>query len=136
MKFMRSLCWVWMVGLTILILFNAPVSVTRQADKSHPQVTRIEWIGPFGVPSYLPSGSVTRSSIDFSRLIAALLAVNLLPAVILWRSEVIGEWLFRRVPPPQALPGNRRERERHFPSAAAAATLPFRRNHPPKHAAR
>ncbi len=95
MKFMRAACWVWIVVSTTLILFWSPVAVTRQADKSRPQVTRIEWIGPFGEPFDVFRSSVTRSSIDFSRLIAALLAVNFLPAVILRRSEVIGEWLHR-----------------------------------------
>jgi hypothetical protein len=55
----------------------------------------IEHIGPFGAPFDHSGSYVTRSSIDFSRLIVALLAVNFLPAVILWRSEVIGEWLRR-----------------------------------------
>jgi hypothetical protein len=96
MKFMRSLCWVWMVVSTTMILFHAPVSVTRHDHYgSHDITEEIEYIGPFGAPFYFSGSPVTRSSIDFSRLIAALLAVNFLPAVILWRSEVIGEWLRR-----------------------------------------
>ena len=92
---MRVACWAWIVVSTAVILFWAPVSVTRQADKSRPQVTRIEWIGPFGEPfeSYRPD--ITKSSIDFSRMIAALLAANFLPAVILWRFKPIGDWLDR-----------------------------------------
>ena len=66
MKFMRAACWVWIVVSTTLILFWSPVSVTRQADKSRPPVTRIEWIGPFGEP-LRPRSNVTKSSIDFSR---------------------------------------------------------------------
>ena len=95
MKFMRAACWVWIVVSTTLILFWSPVAVTRQADKSRPQVTRIEWIGPFGEPleNYRPD--ITKSSIDFSRMIAALLAANFLPAVILWRFKTIGDWLDR-----------------------------------------
>jgi hypothetical protein len=83
-KFMRSLCWVWMVTLTTVILFNAPVSVTRDhyLYGSHHITEDFEHIGPFGAPFYLSGPSVTRSSIDFSRLIVALLAVNFLPAVI------------------------------------------------------
>ena len=94
MKFMRAVCWVWIVASTTLILFWSPVSVTRQADKSRPQVTRIEWIGPFGEP-LAPRSNITKSSIDFSRMIAALLAANFLPAVILLRFKTIGEWLHR-----------------------------------------
>jgi hypothetical protein len=122
MKFMRVACWVWIVVSTTLILFWSPVSVTRQADKSRPQVTRIEWIGPFGEPLG-PRYNITKSSIDFSRMIAALLAANFLPAVILWRFKTIGEWLDRRVPPPEALPGNRRERERREREAAFVLML-------------
>jgi hypothetical protein len=96
MKFMLSLCCVWMVVSTTMILFHAPVSVTRHDHYgSHDITEEIEYIGPFGAPFYFSGSPVTRSSIDFSRLIAALLAVNFLPAVILWRSEVIGEWLRR-----------------------------------------
>jgi hypothetical protein len=62
----------------------APVSVTRKTyDRSDPQVTTIEWIGPFKEPE--KAFRVTKSSIDFSRLLVALLVVNCLPAVILWR---------------------------------------------------
>ena len=74
-----------------LILFWSPVSVTRQADKSRPQVTRIEWIGPFGEPLE-PRSNITKTSIDFSRMIAALLAANFLPAVILWRFKATELW--------------------------------------------
>ena len=51
----------------------------------------MDW--PFREP--FRSYSVTKSSIDFSRLIVVLLAANVLPAVILWRSEEIGEGLRR-----------------------------------------
>ena len=98
MKFMRAVCWIWIVASITVILFWSPVSVTRdylERDGSHDITEDIEYIGPFGAPFYRSGSSVTRSSIDFSRLIAALLAVNFLPAVILWRSEVIGEWLRR-----------------------------------------
>jgi hypothetical protein len=94
MKFMRAACWVWIVVSTTLILFWSPVAVTRQADKSRPQVTRIEWIGPFGEPLE-PRSNITKTSIDFSRMIAALLAANFLPAVIIWRFKTICEWLDR-----------------------------------------
>jgi hypothetical protein len=56
-------------------------------------VTSIEWIGPFGKP--FRSHAVTKSSIDFSRLIVVLLAVNFLPAVLLWRHDEIAGWLER-----------------------------------------
>ena len=94
MKFMRAACWVWIVVSTTLILFWSPVAVTRQADKSRPQVTRIEWIGPFGEPfrKYV----VTKRSIDFSRLIVVLVAVNFLPAVLLWRHDEVVGWLERQ----------------------------------------
>ena len=92
MKSMRTVCWIWIVASTTVVLFWAPVSVTRDY-RSGSHVTSIEWIGPFGEP--FRSLSVTKSSIDFSRLIVVLLAANLLPAVILWRSEAIGEWLQR-----------------------------------------
>ena len=93
MKFMRVACWVWIVVSTAMILFWAPVSVSRQADKT--QVTSIEWIGPFGEPFRSYRQDITKTSIDFSRMIAALLAANFLPAVILWRFKTIGEWLRR-----------------------------------------
>ena len=51
--------------------------------------TRIAKIGP---PAWT---FASEWSSGVSRLIVALLAVNFLPAVILWRSEVIGEWLRR-----------------------------------------
>lgn len=58
-------------------------------------VTQIEWIGPFASPRDFVGtfGSMTlvKSSIDFSRLIVALLVVNFLPAVCL-----IGLWLRHR----------------------------------------
>ena len=94
MKSMRVLCWAWIVASTIVILFQAPVSVTRQDSKSRPQVTRIEWIGPFGEP--LRRYDVTKSSIDFSRLFVALLAVNFLPATLLWRHNEVAGWLERQ----------------------------------------
>lgn len=80
MKSLRFLCLGWIVAATIAILFAAPVSVTRRYDTNF-QVTSIEWIGPFKQPfdKYL----VTKSSIDFSRLVVALLVVNFLPAVML-----------------------------------------------------
>ena len=95
MKFMRVACWVWIVVSTTLILFWSPVAVTRQDDKSDPQVTRIEWIGPFGEPSW-PRSNITKSSIDFSRMIAALLAASFLPAVLLWRHDEVAVWLERQ----------------------------------------
>ena len=98
MKNLRVICWVWIVASTIVILFRAPVSVTRQDGKSRPQVTRIEWIGPFKEPfsERFTRGDVTKSSIDFSRLVIAILAANFLPAVLLWQhNEVVG-WLERR----------------------------------------
>jgi uncharacterized protein YggT (Ycf19 family) len=91
MRNLRVLCWGWIVGSTLVILFSAPVSVTRQESRS--QVTSIEWIGPFGEP--FRSYDVTKSSIDFSRLIVVLLAVNFLPAVLLWRHDEIAGWLER-----------------------------------------
>ena len=95
MKFMRVACWVWIVVSTTLILFWSPVAVTRQADKSRPQVTRIEWVGPFGEPLE-PRSNITKTSIDFSRMIAALLAANFLPAVLLWRHNEVAGWLERQ----------------------------------------
>ena len=96
MKFMRVACWVWIVVSTTLILVWSPVAVTRgQADKSRPPVTRIEWIGPFGEPLE-PSSSIIKTSIDFSRMIAALLAANFLPAVLLWRHDEVAGWLERQ----------------------------------------
>ena len=72
----------------------APVSVTRQDGKSRPQVTRIEWIGPFG--ERFTRCDVTKSSIDFSRLFIALLAANFLPAELLWRHDEVVGWLERQ----------------------------------------
>jgi hypothetical protein len=87
---LRVLCWVWIVAATILILLSAPVSVTRPGYGGD-KLTTIEWIGPFKEP--YKSHRVTRSSIDFSRLLVALLAVNFLPALILWRhDEIIRSW--------------------------------------------
>jgi uncharacterized protein YggT (Ycf19 family) len=77
MRSLRVLCWIWIVVSTLVILFSAPVSVTRKNYTSDSQVTRIEWIGPFGEP--FRSYAVSKSSIDFSRLIVVLLAVNFLP---------------------------------------------------------
>ena len=84
MKFMRVACWVWIVVSITVILFWSPVSATRDhyLYGSHHITEDIEHIGPFGAPFYLSGPSVTRSSIDFSRLIVALLAVNFLPAFI------------------------------------------------------
>jgi uncharacterized protein YggT (Ycf19 family) len=74
MKNLRVLCWVWIVASTLVILIFGSGLVTRQ-DESRPQVTSIEWIGPFGKP--FRSHAVTKSSIDFSRLIVVLLAGKL-----------------------------------------------------------
>jgi hypothetical protein len=89
MKELRPLCWFWIVAATMLILLVAPVSVTRR-DAKDTQLTRIEWIGPFTEPYAIYR--VTKSSIDFSRLIVALLVVNLLPAVVLWQHNGIVHW--------------------------------------------
>ena len=92
---LRLLCWVWIVGSTIVILFHAPVTVTRKSyTSSDSQVTSTEWIGPFTKP--LDAYRVTRSSIDFSRLVVVLLAVNFLPAVMLWRHDEVVGWLERQ----------------------------------------
>ena len=92
---LRLLCWVWIVGSTIVILFHAPVTVTRKGyTSSDSQVTSTEWIGPFTQP--LNADRVTRSSIDFSRLVVVLLAVNFLPAVMLWRHDEVVGWLVRQ----------------------------------------
>ena len=92
---LRLLCWVWIVGSTIVILFHAPVTVTRKSyTSSDSQVTSTEWIGPFTQP--LDAYRVTRSSIDFSRLVVVLLAVNFLPAVMLWRHDEVVGWLERQ----------------------------------------
>jgi hypothetical protein len=115
---MRVACWAWIVVSTTLILFWSPVSVTRQADKSRPQVTSIEWIGPFGEPFRSHRQDITKSSIDFSRMIAALLAANFLPAVLLWRHDKVAGWLERQQRHPvtsDQAPGNEmltRERAR------------------------
>ena len=85
---LRLLCWLWIVGSTIVILFHAPVTVTRKRS-SDSQVTSTEWIGPFTQPRDGYAYSVTRSSIDFSRLVVVLLAVNFLPAVLLWRHDEV-----------------------------------------------
>jgi hypothetical protein len=90
MKNLRILCWVWILAATIAILFHAPVSVTRKNLVTDSQVTSTEWIGPFTQP--LNAYRVTRSSIDFSRLVVVLLAVNFLPAVLLWQHDEIGGW--------------------------------------------
>jgi hypothetical protein len=82
---------------------SAPVAVTRQVE-SRPQVTSIEWIGPFGKP--FRSYAVTKSSIDFSRLIVVLLAVNFLPAVLLWRHDEIAGWSERRKRDSATIPRN------------------------------
>jgi hypothetical protein len=92
---LRLLCWVWIVSSTIAILFHAPVTVTRKSyTSSDSQVTSTEWIGPFTQPLY--AYRVTRSSIDFSRLVVVLLAVNFLPAVMLWRHDEVVGWLERQ----------------------------------------
>ena len=92
---LRLLCWIWIVGSTIMILFHAPVTVTRKSStSSDSQVTSTEWIGPFTQP--LDAYRVTRSSIDFSRLVVVLLAVNFLPAVLLWRHDEVVAWLERQ----------------------------------------
>jgi hypothetical protein len=101
MKNLRVLCWVWIVASTIVILFRAPVSVTRHYSKSLPQVTTIEWIGPFGEP--FTRYDVTKSSIDFSRLVVVLLAVNFLPAVLLWQYDKVVRWLERQQRHPVAI---------------------------------
>jgi hypothetical protein len=78
-----------------VILFHAPVAVARKSyTSSDSQVTSTEWIGPFTQP--LNAYRVTRSSIDFSRLVVVLLAVNFLPAVMLWRHDEVVGWLERQ----------------------------------------
>jgi hypothetical protein len=92
---LRVLCWVWIVCSTIVILFHAPVTVTRKGYTSSDfQVTSTEWIGPFTQP--LKAYRVTRSSIDFSRLVVVLLTMNFLPAVMLWRHDEVVGWLERQ----------------------------------------
>ena len=94
MRNLRVLCWAWIVLSTIVILFHAPVSVARKSyGKPGVQATSVEWIGPFKEPFNKPSASVIRSSIDFSRLVVAILAANLLPAVLLWQHDQVVEWL-------------------------------------------
>jgi len=94
---LRVLCWIWIVLSTIVILLHAPVSVARQSyAASGFQTTSIEWIGPFEEPSRLHL--VTKSSIDFSRLIIAILAVNLVPALLLWQREKVTGWLKAQQP--------------------------------------
>jgi hypothetical protein len=93
MNNLRVLCWIWIVGSIIVILFRAPVSVTRQESKSRPQVTTIEWIGPFKKPLGESLAGVTKSSIDFSRLLVAILAANFLPSVLLWQHDEVVRWL-------------------------------------------
>jgi hemolysin-activating ACP:hemolysin acyltransferase len=101
MKNLRVLCWAWIVAATLATLLHAPVSVTHRHHRfsggsEDTLVTTTEWIGPFGSPSRDFVGTygsieLVKSSIDFPRLIVAILAVNLLPAVLLWRhDEVVG----------------------------------------------
>ena len=103
MKELRPLCWFWIVAATMLILLVAsagelefrasvPISVTRR-DAKDTQLTRSEWIGPFTEPYAIYR--VTKSSIDFSRLIVALLVVNVL-AVVLWQHYETVHWWERR----------------------------------------
>src|SRR5262245_3664219 len=96
---LRLLCWVWIVAATIVILLSAPVAVTEPGLRDR-QVTTVEWIGPFKEPHN--SYRVTRSSIDFSRLLVVLLAVNFLPALILWRHDEIIQWRERQQRQPVA----------------------------------
>ena len=101
MKKFRLLCWIWIVAATLMILFSAPVSVTYRrfvdSEKDDP-ITKTEWIGPFGSPRpYI--GKALKSSLDLSRLIVALFAVNFLPALVLWKHHEIVRWQEKRKQP-------------------------------------
>ncbi len=89
MKSLRPLCWIWIVAATLMILYSAPISVTRESYTSSGfQVTRIEWIGPFKQPY-----SASKSSVDFSRPIVVLFTANFLPALVLWKHDEVVRWL-------------------------------------------
>ena len=112
-KNLRLLCWIWIVAATLALVYRAPVGVTYRhrvsGTKIDDTVTRIEWIGPFGSPSRSDfvgtygSTKLVKSSLDLSRLIAVLLAANLIPALMLWQHDAITQWWHRQQqhrPPP------------------------------------
>jgi hypothetical protein len=96
MKTIRFLCWIWIIGTTMLLLLYAPVSVTsKYMPKGAPtygdRTTKTEWIGHFKSPKFFfvdDAIGVTRvlkvGSIDFPRLFTAFVLVNGLPALLLW----------------------------------------------------
>jgi hypothetical protein len=94
---LRLLCWIWILVATTITVFNAPVAVTRKVYSQEPQITKIEWIGPFAEP--YDAHRITKSSLDLSRLALALLLANLLPAVVVWQHDRITQWWQRRHPP-------------------------------------
>ena len=96
---LRLLSWLWIAAATVAILFYAPVSVTYRYSGYSPKddtVTKTEWIGPFGSARDSDSRMAVKSSLDFSRLFVVLLAMNFLPAVLLWRHDEVVVWLERQ----------------------------------------
>ena len=77
------------------VIFYGPVSVTHRHRLSssgrEDMVTTTQWIGPFGSPrsgdfvGTYSSIKLVKSSIDFSRLIIVLFAVNFIPVLLLWQ---------------------------------------------------
>ena len=86
---LKVLLWVWLVGVTALVLFKPPTLEklsTRRGEAAW-------WSSKGAFEESILQSSIAETRVDISRLIITLLAMNLLPAMALWRYYAIVEWL-------------------------------------------